>query len=111
MRSRKLIVKYPGQVCLNRVSTTWFCLLSFQLLTSSDAKRVATTSNQSGRQIVSTDLKTGGFEGFVVPGAVWVTQQDYILIVEAERDSIDAAMGQGLVVMKDVRDCIAIVKV
>ncbi|KAF8466159.1 hypothetical protein BDZ91DRAFT_725638 [Kalaharituber pfeilii] len=56
------------------------------------------------KQIISTDLQTGGYEDFVVVDAVSITEHKYVLIVEAKRESIGAAMGQCLLAMKDMCD-------
>ncbi|KAF8418383.1 hypothetical protein EV426DRAFT_318548 [Tirmania nivea] len=56
------------------------------------------------KQIISTDLETGGFEEFVVVDAVSVTEHKYVLIVEAKRGLLGAGLGQCLLSLKDMSD-------
>ena len=53
------------------------------------------------KQLVSSDNETGGFEEFVVD-SIAMLEQKYILIIEAKRVSLGAAMGQCLMAMKDM---------
>ena len=59
---------------------------------------------RSGKEIVSTDGETGGEEEFVIVDLIQVRREDFILIVEAKRSSLDQAMKQCLLAMKDMRD-------
>ena len=56
------------------------------------------------KQIIFQDSKTGGYEESVVVDMVSVTEEKYVLIVEAKREPLSAAMGQCLLVMKDMGD-------
>lgn len=54
--------------------------------------------------IVSTDGETGGAEEFVVMDLVSVTEEKFVLIIEAKRASLGEAMKQCLLAMKDAWD-------
>ncbi|KAF8430792.1 hypothetical protein BGX38DRAFT_1230931, partial [Terfezia claveryi] len=56
------------------------------------------------KQIISVDGETGGYEEFVVIDGIQVMEEKYILIIEAKRESLGAAMGQCLLAMKDMGD-------
>ena len=56
------------------------------------------------KQIVSTDSKVGGFEEFVVVDVISELGESNVLIIEAKRESLSAAMGQCLLAMKDLGD-------
>ena len=56
------------------------------------------------KKIISGDSKTGGYEEFVVVDAISSTEEKYILMVEAKRESLSAAMGQCLLALKDMGD-------
>jgi hypothetical protein len=58
---------------------------------------------RSEKEIVSTDGETGGTEEFVMD-LISVTEENFVLIVEAKRSSIGKAMKQCLLAMKDARD-------
>jgi len=55
------------------------------------------------RQVVSEDGETSRYEEFVING-IEITEEKYIFIVEAKRDSLGNAMGQCLLAMKDMGD-------
>ncbi|RPA99337.1 hypothetical protein L873DRAFT_1828058 [Choiromyces venosus 120613-1] len=65
----------------------------------------AMMSNCSGKKkkIISEDSETGGHEELVVD-VISLTKEKYILIVEAYRESLGAAMAQCLLAMKDMGD-------
>ena len=54
--------------------------------------------------IVSTDGETGGKEEFVVVDLISVTEEKFLLIIEAKRPSLENAMKQCLLAMKDAGD-------
>ena len=54
------------------------------------------------KEIVSTDGETGGTEEFVMVDLVSVTEEKFVLIVEAKRSSLGQAMKQCLLAMKDM---------
>ncbi|KAF8416251.1 hypothetical protein EV426DRAFT_578791 [Tirmania nivea] len=56
------------------------------------------------KQVVSEDSEVGGFEEFVVMDVISIMAERNILIFEAKRESLGAAMGQCLLAMKDLRD-------
>ena len=56
------------------------------------------------KEIVSTDGETGGTEEFVMVDLVSVTEEKFVLVVEAERTSLGQAMKQCLLAMKDMGD-------
>ena len=51
------------------------------------------------KQIVSEDGQTGGYEEFIVVDRISVTDEKYVFIIEAKRDSLGAAMRQCLLSM------------
>lgn len=56
------------------------------------------------KQLMAEDEETGGYEEFVVVDRIEITEERYILIIEAKRESLGAAMGQCLLAMKDLGD-------
>ena len=55
------------------------------------------------KQIVSRDSRTGGEEEFIVIDQISVTER-YIVVIEAKRATLSAAMGQCLMSLKDMGD-------
>ncbi|KAF8533426.1 hypothetical protein BDD12DRAFT_487215 [Trichophaea hybrida] len=56
------------------------------------------------KEVVSTDGQTGSTEEFVVVDLISVKEEKFILIVEAKRSSLEQAMKQCLLAMKDMRN-------
>ena len=56
------------------------------------------------KQLIGEDEETGGYEEFVVVDRIEITEERYILIIEAKRESLGAAMSQCLLAMKDMGD-------
>lgn len=56
------------------------------------------------KEIISTDHETGGMEEFVVMDRISVTEDKFVLVIEAKRSSLGEAMKQCLLSVKDARD-------
>ncbi|RPB28511.1 hypothetical protein L211DRAFT_777730 [Terfezia boudieri ATCC MYA-4762] len=56
------------------------------------------------KQLMAEDEETGEYEEFVVVDRIEITVERYLLIIEAKRDSLGAAMGQCLLAMKYMGD-------
>lgn len=56
------------------------------------------------KEIVSVDSVTGGDEEFVVVNMLSVTEEKFVLVIEAKRDNLGSAIKQCLLSMKDMRD-------
>lgn len=59
---------------------------------------------RSEKTIVSTDGETGGKEEFVVMDLISVTEEKFVLVIEAKTSSLGEAMKQCLLAMKDAWD-------
>ena len=87
------------------MSMTWLCLSSFRLSTSLCSQQVAILYNYAEKkQLMAEDEDTGGYEEFLLIDEIQITEEKYILIIEAKRESLGAAMGQCLLAMKDIGD-------
>lgn len=56
------------------------------------------------KQLMAEDEETGGYEEFMVIDKIEITGKRYILIIEAKKESLGAAIGQCLLAMKDMGD-------
>ncbi|KAF8534429.1 hypothetical protein BDD12DRAFT_809376 [Trichophaea hybrida] len=56
------------------------------------------------KEIISTDNETGGIEEFVVMDRISVTEEKFVLVIEAKRSSLGEAMKQCLLSLNDARD-------
>ncbi|KAF8538993.1 hypothetical protein BDD12DRAFT_883625 [Trichophaea hybrida] len=56
------------------------------------------------KEIVSMEFETGDTEEFVVVDLISVTEEKFVLVIEARRSSLRQAMKQCLLSMKDMRD-------
>lgn len=56
------------------------------------------------KEIISTDEETGGYEEFVVIDRISVTEEKFLIIIEAKSRSLGEALKQCCLAMKDARD-------
>ena len=56
------------------------------------------------KEIISTDNETGEMEEFVVMDRISITEEKFVLVIEAKRSSLGEAMKQCLLSVKDARD-------
>ena len=55
------------------------------------------------KQLIAEDGETGDYEELLVIDGIEITEENYILIIEAKRESLGVAMGHCLLAMKDMR--------
>ncbi|RPA90860.1 hypothetical protein L873DRAFT_376842 [Choiromyces venosus 120613-1] len=59
---------------------------------------------QREKQITAVDLKTGGYQEFVLVDLIGVGNQKFVFVVEAKKSSLGEAKRQCLLAMKDMGD-------
>ncbi|KAF8475916.1 hypothetical protein BDZ91DRAFT_710578, partial [Kalaharituber pfeilii] len=74
-------------------------LADFIRITGHDTMRL-----WSEKELIARDGETGGMQDFVVVDVISVTEETYVLVVEAKRSFVGKAMRQCLLAMKDMRD-------
>ncbi|RPB12832.1 hypothetical protein P167DRAFT_605425 [Morchella conica CCBAS932] len=56
------------------------------------------------KEIISVDSETGGTEEFVIIDIISLTEEKFVMVVEAKRSNLGSAMKQLLLAMKDTWD-------
>ncbi|KAF8476235.1 hypothetical protein BDZ91DRAFT_211689 [Kalaharituber pfeilii] len=100
----KAILWRIQQISTSPTLTIWFFAILSPII--SDFRRSTGRWVRLRREMVlaSVDSETGGEEEFVVVDLVSVTDQKFVLMVEAKRSSLGKAMKQCLLTMRDMRE-------